>query len=73
MERAREAAGEVVLLPRNDLHLVGSDLNLPPMAGAISSSRPRDGGLFTDPLRRRRSADADGVWVPRRDGAEATR
>ena len=23
-------AGDVVLLPRNDLHLVGSDLNLPP-------------------------------------------
>ena len=25
--------GEVVLLPRNDLHIMGSDLNLPPAAG----------------------------------------
>src|SRR5450631_1063985 len=25
--------GEVVLLPRNDLHLLGSDLSLPPVAG----------------------------------------
>jgi AraC-like DNA-binding protein len=27
-------AGDVVLLPRNDLHLVGSDLNLPSVAGS---------------------------------------
>ena len=27
-------AGEVVLLPRNDLHLIGSDLSLPPVAGS---------------------------------------
>ena len=26
-------AGDVVLLPRNDLHLVGSDLTLPPVVG----------------------------------------
>src|SRR4051812_48224689 len=26
--------GEVVLLPRNDLHLMGSDLSLPPVAGS---------------------------------------
>ena len=28
-------AGDVVLLPRNDLHLVGSDLTLPPVAGSV--------------------------------------
>src|SRR3954447_21928202 len=27
-------AGDVVLLPRNDLHLVGSDLRLPPVIGS---------------------------------------
>src|ERR1700709_219540 len=27
-------AGEVVLLPRNDLHLMGSDLSLTPVAGS---------------------------------------
>lgn len=42
------AAGEVVLLPRNDLHLVGSDLSLPPVAGReIIKPPPRDGGLFS--------------------------
>lgn len=39
--------GEVVLLPRNDLHRMGSDLGLPPVA-ASEIIRPReDGGLFT--------------------------
>ncbi len=40
-------AGDVVLLPRNDLHLVGSDLSLPPVAGADIIKPPKDGGLFT--------------------------
>ena len=40
-------AGDVVLLPRNDLHLVGSDLNLPPVAGSDIIQPPKEGGLFT--------------------------
>lgn len=40
-------AGDVVLLPRNDLHLVGSDLTLPPVSGADIIQPPKDGGLFT--------------------------
>jgi len=40
-------AGDVVLLPRNDVHLVGSDLTLPPAAGADIIQPPKDGGLFT--------------------------
>src|SRR5215831_5670615 len=40
-------AGDVVLLPRNDLHLVGSDLSLPPVAGSDIIQPPKDGGLFT--------------------------
>jgi AraC-like DNA-binding protein len=40
-------AGEVVLLPRNDLHLMGSDLSLPPVAGSDVIRPPKDGGLFT--------------------------
>jgi AraC-like DNA-binding protein len=38
-------AGEVVLLPRNDLHLMGSDLSLPPVAGRDIIHPPKDGGL----------------------------
>src|SRR6476661_8543248 len=40
-------AGDVVLLPRNDLHLVGSDLTLPPVVGSDIIQPPKDGGLFT--------------------------
>jgi AraC-like DNA-binding protein len=40
-------AGEVVLLPRNDLHLVGSDLSLTPVAGSEIIKPPTDGGLFS--------------------------
>jgi AraC-like DNA-binding protein len=40
-------AGEVVLLPRNDVHLMGSDLSLPPVAGSDIIHRPKDGGLFS--------------------------
>ncbi len=37
--------GEVVLLPHNDLHLMGSDLSLPPVAGRDIIHPPNDGGL----------------------------
>jgi AraC-like DNA-binding protein len=40
-------AGELVLLPRNDLHLMGSDLSLPPVAGSEIIQPPKDGGLFS--------------------------
>src|SRR6202048_2422335 len=40
-------AGEVVLLPRNDLHLMGSDLSRPPVAGSDIIQPPKDGGLFS--------------------------
>lgn len=40
-------AGEVVVLPRNDLHLMGSDLSLPPVAGSDIIRPPKDGGLFS--------------------------
>ena len=38
-------AGEVVLLPRNDPHLMGSDLSLPPVAGSDIIRPPQGGGL----------------------------
>ena len=40
-------AGDVVLLPRNDLHLVGSDLTLRPVLGSDIIQPPKAGGLFT--------------------------
>jgi AraC-like DNA-binding protein len=40
-------AGQIVLLPRNDLHLMGSDLSLPPVAGSDIIHPPKDGGLFS--------------------------
>jgi AraC-like DNA-binding protein len=40
-------AGEVVLLPRNDLHLMGSDLSLPPVAGSDIIRPPNSGGLYS--------------------------
>ena len=39
--------GEIVLLPRNDLHLIGSDLSLPPVAGRDIIRPPKDGRLFS--------------------------
>jgi AraC-like DNA-binding protein len=39
--------GEVVLLPRNDLHLLGSDLDLPPVMGRDIIQPHKDGGLFS--------------------------
>ena len=40
-------AGEIVVLPRNDFHLMGSDLSLPPAAGSDVIRAPTDGGLFS--------------------------
>ena len=40
-------AGEVVVLPRNDRHLMGSDLGLPPVIGTDIVRPPKDGGLFS--------------------------
>jgi AraC-like DNA-binding protein len=40
-------AGEVVLLPRNDPHLMGSDLSLKPVSGRDIIRPPKDGGLFS--------------------------
>jgi len=39
--------GEVVLFPRNDLHLLGSDLDLPSVMARDIIQPPRDGGLLT--------------------------
>ncbi len=39
--------GDVALLPRNDLHLMGSDLSLPPVAGGEVIQPPKNGGLFS--------------------------
>jgi hypothetical protein len=35
-------AGEMVLLPRNDLHLIGSDLSQPPVAGSDIIHPPKN-------------------------------
>jgi AraC-like DNA-binding protein len=40
-------AGEVVLLPHNDLHLLGSSLDIPPVEAGILIQPSADGGLFT--------------------------
>jgi AraC-like DNA-binding protein len=40
-------AGDVILLPRNDLHLMGSDLSLPPVAGSDIINAPKNGGLYS--------------------------
>ena len=39
--------GEIVLMPRNDLHLMGSDLDRPPVMSSEIIQPPKDGGLFT--------------------------
>lgn len=38
-------AGEIVLFPRNDVHLLGSDLDRPPVRGSDVIRPPSDGGL----------------------------
>jgi len=40
-------AGDVVVLPRNDLHLMGSDLSLAPVPAGDVINPPRDGGLYS--------------------------
>ena len=39
--------GEVVVLPRNDPHLMGSDLSLPPVLGRDLVQPPKGGGLYS--------------------------
>jgi AraC-like DNA-binding protein len=39
--------GEIVLLPRNDLHLMGSDLGMRPVMSSEIIQPPKNGGLFT--------------------------
>ena len=39
--------GEVVLLPHNDLHLMGSDLSVAPVACGDIIHPPKEGGLFS--------------------------
>lgn len=39
--------GEIVLLPRNDPHLMGSDLSVPPVPGINVVQPPKDGGLYS--------------------------
>jgi AraC-like DNA-binding protein len=40
-------AGEVILLPRNDLHLMGSDLSLPPVTNNDIIHPRQGGGLYS--------------------------
>jgi AraC-like DNA-binding protein len=46
-ESVTVAAGEIVLLPRNDLHLMGSDLSVPPVSGKDVIRAPKNGGLYS--------------------------
>lgn len=39
--------GDVVVLPRNDLHLLGSDLDMPPVRGSDIIQPPHNGGLYS--------------------------
>jgi len=39
--------GEVVMLPRNDLHLMGSDLSMLPVMSSEIINPPKNGGLFS--------------------------
>ena len=58
-------AGDVVLLPRNDLHLVGSDLSLPPVAGSDIIQPPNERRVVLHPSRRRRPSHTDDLRIPR--------
>jgi len=40
-------SGEIVILPRNDPHLMGSDLGLPPVLGRDVVQPPRGDGLYS--------------------------
>ena len=61
-------AGEVVLLPRNDLHLIGSDLSLPPVAGVNIIHALKGGGLTRSSF----PAPVDGLAVRPRFRFRAT-
>lgn len=39
--------GDAVMMPRNEPHLMGSDLNVPPVTGREIVHPPKDGGLYT--------------------------
>ena len=41
------SAGEIVLLPHNDLHLMGSDLGVPAVPGSQIIHPPKNGSLFS--------------------------
>src|ERR1051326_4848518 len=41
------STGEIVLLPHNDLHLMGSDLGMPAVPGSQIIHPPKNGSLFT--------------------------
>ena len=46
-EEVTVKSGEIVLLPHNDLHLMGSDLSLPAIPGSAVIHPPRSGGLYS--------------------------
>jgi len=46
-ESVAVGAGEIVLLPRNDLHLMGSDLSVRPVPGKDVIRAPKNGGLYS--------------------------
>jgi AraC-like DNA-binding protein len=39
--------GDAIMLPRNEPHLMGSDLRLPPVTGRQIVQPPKDGGLYS--------------------------
>ena len=54
-EDVRLGAGDVALLPRNDLHLMGGDLSLPPVAGGDVIRLQKTADFFRPPWRKRRT------------------
>ena len=46
-EEVHLGRGDLVLLPRNEMHLMGSDLGLAPVLGSEVIQPGKDGGLFT--------------------------
>jgi len=57
--------GEVVMLPRNDLHLMGSDLGLPPVMSSEIINPPKNGGPVLDPSWRQWDTHPNGVRLLR--------
>ena len=57
-------AGELILLPRNDLHLMGSELSLPPVEPATSSFAQSRRAVL-NPSWRQRQPHTDGLRIPR--------